>query len=41
MEKMTASRLLLCAAALCMLGAGLAYRAADKNIDPKEEHSHK
>lgn len=27
-------------AALCILGAGLAFRAADKNIDPKEEHSH-
>lgn len=26
--------------ALCMLGAGLAFRAADKNIEPKEEHSH-
>ena len=30
----------LFAAALCMLGAGLAFRAADKNIEPKEEHSH-
>ena len=59
MEKMTASRLLLCAAALmalsgilmavcgrfvcaaapCMLGTGLAFRAADKNIEPNGEHS--
>ena len=56
MEKMTASRLLLCAAALmalsgilmavcsrfvcapCMLGTGLAFRAADKNIEPNGEH---
>lgn len=63
MEKMTASRLLLCAAALmalsgilmavcgrfvcapclfaavpCMLGTGLAFRAADKSIEPNGEH---
>lgn len=60
MEKITASKLMLCAAALmaisvillelsgrfvctacifaaalCMLGAGLVFRIADKNVEPK------
>ena len=30
----------LFAAALCMLGAGLIFRIADKNVEPKGVHKH-